>query len=354
MKMMGKNMNKKIMGIFLFMLGFEAVAENKTIYIVPFAGYGEELFDPKHIMHSDDLNLPFRNLKQKIEELGYRLKVTDLEDPLEDFFAILVFHRPSKKALNKLKKYPLNKRILLLMEPPTTWPDYYDQIYHEYFGKIFITIDDYVDNKKYFKLYFPQPTLQMGKLVPLNDKKLCTLIATDKSSNHELELYSERRKAIAFFEKKAPQEFDLYGYNWNKTEFSSYRGKLDSKHNTLRKYAFCICYENMRNVNGYISEKIFDAFKAGCVPVYWGASNITNFVPASCFIDKRNFESYEILYEFLKEMPEDTYNEYLRNINNFLDSDQARLFSSEYFVDMIVKHLEINKTNSFWRSFFGD
>ena len=41
----------------------------------------------------------------------------------------------------------------------------------------------------------------------------------------------------------------------------------------------------MRNVNGYVTEKIFDAFKAGCVPVYWGAENITKYVPAECFID---------------------------------------------------------------------
>jgi len=331
----------KIIGTFLFILVFNIYPEGKTIYMVPPPGYGEEFFDPKHIMHSDDLNKPFRVLKQKVEELGYKLRLTDLKKPMDDFFAIIVLHPPSKDLLDTLKDYPLEKRMWVILEPPVTWSVYYDPSYHSYFGKIFITVDDYVDNSKYFKLYFPQPILQMAEVVPFAEKKLCTLISSHKSSCHHYELYSERRRAATFFEKTAPDEFDLYGYDWKKKDFPSYKGKLDSKHNTMRNYAFCICYENMHHINGYVSEKIFDAFKAGCVPVYWGATNITDFIPASCFIDKRNFESYETLYEFIKGMKEDTYNDYLRNIRSFFDSEQARLFSTEYFVDMLIRHLDI-------------
>jgi hypothetical protein len=42
---------------------------------------------------------------------------------------------------------------------------------------------------------------------------------------------------------------------------------VDSKKNTLEKYKFSICYENARDIPGYITEKIFDCFFAGCVPI---------------------------------------------------------------------------------------
>ena len=36
-------------------------------------------------------------------------------------------------------------------------------------------------------------------------------------------------------------------------------------------------------VKGYITEKIFDSFFAGVVPIYWGAENITDYVPKSLY-----------------------------------------------------------------------
>ena len=47
-----------------------------------------------------------------------------------------------------------------------------------------------------------------------------------------------------------------------------------------------------------VSEKIFDCFAAGNVPIYWGASNVTDYIPEDCFIDMRSFSSFEELYQF--------------------------------------------------------
>ncbi|WP_226896450.1 glycosyltransferase family 10 domain-containing protein [Poseidonibacter ostreae] len=58
---------------------------------------------------------------------------------------------------------------------------------------------------------------------------------------------------------------------------------------------------------GYITEKIFDSFFAGCVPVYLGADNITEHIPKECFIDKREFDTYEKLYKYLKNMSDEEY-----------------------------------------------
>lgn len=46
----------------------------------------------------------------------------------------------------------------------------------------------------------------------------------------------------------------------------------DCKLSFLRNYKFNICPENT-NKEGYVTEKIFEAIKSGCIPVYWGSNN---------------------------------------------------------------------------------
>lgn len=105
----------------------------------------------------------------------------------------------------------------------------------------------------------------------------------------------------------------------------------------MEKYRFSICYENARDIPGYITEKIFDSFFAGCVPVYRGASNVTDFIPKNCFVDKRDFASYEELYKFLKSMPDDDYMAYLNNIENFLSAPEAMPYRSEGFASKVAE-----------------
>lgn len=48
------------------------------------------------------------------------------------------------------------------------------------------------------------------------------------------------------------------------------RGKYgDDKIAYLRQFKFNLCPENSNN-RGYVTEKAFEAIKAGCVPIYWG------------------------------------------------------------------------------------
>jgi len=118
--------------------------------------------------------------------------------------------------------------------------------------------------------------------------------------------------------------------------FLSCRGQVERKRDVLGKYRFAICYENVKNIPGYITEKIFDCFFAGTVPVYLGAGNITDHVPAGCFVDKRNFESYDELYDYLSAMNDETYLRYLDNIGSFLTSDRSYPFTCDYFAKTVI------------------
>ncbi len=141
---------------------------------------------------------------------------------------------------------------------------------------------------------------------------------TSKKSN---QLYAEREKAIEFFENQKEEGFACYGRWWDPIKHPSYRGVAQDKIATLKQYRFSICYENSKNLKGYITEKIFDCFAAGNVPVYWGASNIEEYIPKSCFIDRRDFASMEELYCFLKTMSKKEYETYIQNIKKWLQSE---------------------------------
>jgi hypothetical protein len=235
--------------------------------------------------------------------------------------------------------------VLFLWEPPSVLKSNYNKNYHKYFSKIYTWNDDLVDNKKYFKFCYPQGDKNQffirKSTKSFEEKKLCTLIARNYYSGYYNENYSERRKTIAFFENNALQDFDLYGYFWDKNINQSYCGITGNKIDCLTNYRFNICYENTKNIRGYVTEKIFDSFKAGCVPVYWGASNITDYVPENCFIDRRKFANNASLYSYLKSMKEEEHDKYIKNISAFLGSDKIIKFTDQKFVETFFKAVGI-------------
>ena len=254
-----------------------------------------------------------------------------------------------------------DKRYLILHESPLARPQDWNRNKHKDYKKIFTWDDKLVDNKKYFKINY---AFDIPKKIPkkFENKKLCCFIAANKSSTHPQELYSKRVEFIRWFEKNHLDEFDLYGGGWKERiyskdffgkvviklkplnklfpyKFPSYRGYVKSKNKSIKKYKFSICYENIKDQSGYITEKIFDIFFAGCVPIYWGANNILDHIPKDCFIDKRDFQTYEDLYEYMKNMNKRTYLQYLDNIEYFLNSKKADPFRSKTFAKTIFKEI---------------
>jgi len=77
---------------------------------------------------------------------------------------------------------------------------------------------------------------------------------------------------------------------------SIYKGECISKYVVLSKYVFALCFENMA-MKGYITEKIFDCLYSGTIPLYLGATDISELIPVNAYIDCRNFASWEEMHE---------------------------------------------------------
>lgn len=268
-------------------------------------------------------------IKEKFKAGGYELMhLPNNSSKIEEVDLFFNFDLPSTQHPNKC--------ICILWEPPTTNAEQYDISKHREYKKFLTTLDNLVDNKKYFKFYYPQLDLSMIEPIPFKQKKLAVQISGNKHYNSPFELYSERRNVINFFERHHINDFDYYGIGWGGSR--NYKGSVGRKQDTLKNYKFSFCYENSKNIEGYISEKIFDCFVAGCVPIYWGAENVTNFIPENCFIDRRKFADTKAVYKHIKKISKKKYKNYINNIRAFLASDAAYYFSLDYFAHTLAKH----------------
>lgn len=293
----------------------------------------------------------FRYLKDELLHLGYNFNTIDMISDLNKVSYIFFFDVPEENNPYYKKCLEMNlnsKMVLFLWEPSAVNSRNYILSHHENFKYVFTWNDDLVNNIKYFKFYYPNPNFNEIKLLDLPlEKNLCTLIAGNKKSHEVGELYSERLKLIEFCEKNKYIDFDFYGRGWNKglrkffSKYRNYKGETNDKLVTLSNYTFTICYENQRNLNGYITEKIIDCFYASSIPIYWGAPNICKYIPKNCFIDRRDFKNEKDLFEYIKSLKELEISEYQKNIRDFLKSEKYIFFTDIYFNANIIRVLEL-------------
>lgn len=323
--------------------------------------YGEiydndRLFDLKSCKIGQNLLLPGIRLQEKLKSLGHNYHTIDcykfsdidiivfFEVPIN---SILTIKKPIDyvKYLLKLKfkndyllksRYRNIKKVLVIQEPPVVRPLSYNKKFHKYFYRILTWKNELVDDVKYYKFYYPQVEPKESIAIKrFDEKRLLTMICGNKIADFPGELYSKRKELIEYFEN-IDIEFELYGFGWESENYKNYKGTVDNKIETLSNYKFSICFENMTNINGYITEKIFDSFFSNCVPIYYGANNITDLVPDNTFIDYRKYSSINELISFIKSINENEYNKYLLNIKEYLSSE---LYHNIFSIDAYVKNM---------------
>ena len=212
------------------------------------------------------------------------------------------------------------------------------------------------------------------KSTPVFDERplLVALINANKRFPKQLDgdLYEERIKLIRWYETHCPNSFALFGRGWEKPSpaftfaeklarrvdrlktqiygyrpFPSHRGAINTKFEAYGHAKFGICYENTKDLPNYITEKIFDCMMEGCIPVYWGANNVLDFIPKDCFIDRRDFANTAELNDFLESMDGVAYARFQANMARFLAGSQVTPFRAENFVSSLVNAISLDLEN---------
>jgi hypothetical protein len=327
---------------------------------------GNRMFTDPASPIGDNLMYPFVHLGERLRASGHQVATLDTDDLSKFDAAVFLDHpTPLNPCFRQLKKMPGKKLYLFLFENEANRPDNYWAVNHRAFEKIFTWDTQLADGKTYRRICLPNRIPPVAPFRPDERKKFCVTIASQKYSSHPQEIYSERVRAIRWFEEHHPEEFDLFGTLWEhpyftgslarlnlglhkvygqfpsllrKQRFPSHRGTVPGKHAVMKQYKFAICYENAV-FPGYITEKMFDALFAGCIPVYLGAPDVTDQIPTGVFIDKRRFKTYDDLYDYMHNMPETDYLAYRKAINQFLTGPGIYPFSAEAFADTVIQQI---------------
>lgn len=298
-----------------------------------------ELSDP--ILNRDGQLMPYARLKKHLNDKGLELQTSDYIASSPDSGSLLF----DQKGVGSGDFLGIKKCACLVMEPPVVAPSFYrrlssisndfEEVYvHNVHGDGFIKNDD---QKNFRKLFWPIPFLgvldeywncssRLNKVVVINGHH--------RPISKSRELYSKRIEGIAALSKYSM--VDLFGIGWDKT-FSRcslwwpyiknrnalldvYCGRSDSKYKTLSKYDFCLCFENMK-MDGYITEKIFDCFYAGTIPIYLGAKDVSSYIPKGCYIDFTEFSDWDELNDYLQSMTSEQKSVFRNNAKQFMQSD---------------------------------
>ena len=352
--------------------------EKRTIILHSSTGLQDNIFAPNA---RDGCNEPQICLRNKLHEYGWHLRTADDVSLLNcawvifyDAMSVIPYagwRGIARKFRAKFRRHPLirplyeeciaagmaDKMVLILNEPPAVSPENWSPALHDRFKVIFTWNDELVDNRKYFKFFFPQPTsFPETPSVPFEKRRLLVNISMNKKSRHPHELYSKRKKSIEYFEQFHLAEFSLYGVGWNRSagigeklcpwmvkRYKSYAGEIKRKADVLPFYRFSLCYENIDNSPGWISEKIFDSMRCGCVPIYLGAPNVEQFIDRDAFIDRRHFASDPELAKYLLSVTRQRFDGYLSAMDAFLKSKRFAQFLGSTYADTIIRVLGIEK-----------
>lgn len=319
--------------------------------IIPWAKRFEKdnMFDVLSSVNRDNLLEPYMELKLEFERHGHSIHTIDCYDRYEDVDFFLFFSFELDKYEKIEKDGFSSKMVYCTAEPPSVcW--YNSKLGYVLLRHIFPYIltwnDDWVDNVSVFKRNIPYWFVdQRDGNLPYEEKRLITSISGNKTSRYKGELYSERKKAIRFFEKNHPEDFRFYGVGWNKEEHPTYEGKAESKAKVYHQYRFALCFENIEGLKGYVTEKILDCLMSGVIPIYAGADDVDRYVPRNCYIRLRDFDGYEELYDYLSTMGEATYNNYLLNASEYIESEKLNYFSGARYARYILDAVSHDKSD---------
>lgn len=332
---------------------------NREVFVDPpsKAYYEDRLFDTFNaILNRDDSLVPYERVRQAYRAAGKELRTADylMKAPaggvLSNYYSLGVLD--NHKAL--LQRTDVCLKAFVIFEPPVVDPRLYRALPEltAAFERVYvhnISGDGYslknVRQLKLRKLHWPQPRKEVIQTLWDRRDRLDRIVVIN--GNHRPrrvkgELYSKRIEAMTALAKLGV--VDLYGRGWakwwsrssmwlpywhnRKSLMSIYKGACDSKFEVLSQYKFCLCFENMA-MKGYITEKIFDCFYAGTVPLYLGATDIAELIPSDAYIDCRQFGSWEQMSQAIEKLPSEKI-ELLKNAGReFVQSPEGlRYFNS--------------------------
>ncbi len=305
--------------------------------------------------------LPYRKVRQEFLRNGVELNTADLNAGRKVAFELYI---------NCCRQAPRARAYVYLYENPLIRLANRNRRLLGRYAKWFTWDGELLDDARAVRLFYPNRLEAMAYADPQERPLFLVLVTTNNAIKDydPREQFGTRVEIIKWYERHAPDDFHLFGRGWDcpaalpgrwgqvcnqarkivarlfpvKSPFATWRGPVASKDELLARSRFSIAYENSRDLPGYVTEKLFDCFRAGCVPVYVGPKEIHDYVPADCFIDGRAFATTAALDAHLRTIDDAAYRGYQERIRAYLSSDQAKPFSQDHYAETLVREIMLD------------
>ena len=316
------------------------------------------LFKPGAGENNGEFYLPYEKLRERFLAAGIELNTPDVNAGRTVEFEL---------HINCRRQDPSARAYVYLYENPLIRPLNRDRAALARYAKWFAWDGALRDDPRMVPLLYPNRFETEGWNGPEKRPLFCVLVASNKALTvvDPRDQYQARVQILDWYERYAPGDFHLYGRGWDrpaalpgrwgrvrnqlrkilsrllpvKSPYATWRGPVDDKIELLTRARFCLAHENCRDLAGYVTEKLFDCFRAGCVPVYVGPKEINELVPAGCFIDGRAFATPAELDDHLRTIDDAAYRGFQERIRAFLLSAQAKPFSQDHFADVMAREI---------------
>ena len=344
----------------------------------------------KDILGSGDFPGVAPELIENLEILGHSFTDFDSSD------AMIALNHPmfsfAKKLKKKGKKYP---KFLIRIEPDSVFPAQFSKRVTSKYVKTFTLgyFSNDVDSLRNYPTAYRInrnpliPSLQdpsISTFVELNEKKgvfgkdnwlarsgNLVFIASNKTSPSGNRNYFMRRKLVR---ENLSGEIDVYGIGWASnrsnlfltvfkqilfslrsgyipkfywmligvfSNFPKSNGFVDDKHGLLQRYKFNVIIENSSMIH---TEKIFDAFVNGTIPIYFGPELDGFGIPKNAYI--RFDGSIRGLYESLKGLEASDFERMRSESTRFIRSAEfQKQFSAKSIYSQISSSISLYLSN---------
>lgn len=205
----------------------------------------------------------------------------------------------NEQLREKLRGVPKERIIYLIREPPLPEVIEITKANYEqaklYCGYI-SGPDDFAPNPHYMPAiwYHTNSFRELDEMPPPPKTKTCSWITSgvSRSANH--------RQRLEFIKLLQAQElnFDLYGRNL--PHWAGGKGVVNNKWHAVAPYYYNLAIENYAANDWYVSEKLWDALLAWCLPIYYGGAAADKLLPAGSFLRLPSLDETGV--EFITEV----------------------------------------------------
>jgi len=240
----------------------------KTVVVYPEPGQEGKFFDKMpndwHIMH--------HQLRDELTALDFEVHLWPEYTPnSHDVGLCFDFPYPPRVCT-----YP-DKSLLVILEPPIIHPRQYEKMNGLPFTRICCGARDFCDEKRVFWEPFPVVKCNVDVSGIPRDKEICAVSGGGKNfppvtiNGREYMAYYHARKMVYVGLGK---DLDLYGFGWESDyeliNSVNYKGPIQGhKVPVMAQYKHAIVFENCY-CEGWASEKQYDAYQAGVIPIIRG------------------------------------------------------------------------------------